>query len=537
MKGPFALIVALLVVLSLLLSPSSLAAGTSPAGQPAHSPADFNGDWAADVVVGIPDEDQPPADNMGAFQVLYGSPVDGLQGGNNDVWGQFSNPAETGDFAAYSLAAGDFDGDGYVDLAIGIPWEDLEGATTILNAGAVEVWYGADFGLDSSSAEFWHQNVGTVQSIAEEGDLFGYTLAAGDFNGDGRDDLAIGVPYETWIQDNCGIVQILYGSSGGLTDTGNQLFRQGAGGITEPEESGDRFGKALAVGDFDGDGYDDLAIGAPDENFESPSAMTDAGLVHILHGSSGGLTTTGWQMWSLVAPDDYDYFGQALTTGDFDGNGYADLAAGVPGRDLSGPVLDGGIVAVIFSDGDGLGADSELWQQANPEHFDEFGFALSAGDYNGDGRDDLAIGVPQEDLVDVVDSGVIEVLYGATGGLVRRSSNDFWHQDRSGMEDTAETDDQFGYALASGDFDGDGYADLVAGVPYEDLTGANNAGAAQVLYGSPGGITASGSWFFHQGLPEIEGLAEADDHFGMALVAIPRAVGRVYMPVVLRNAH
>jgi hypothetical protein len=225
-----------------------------------------------------------------------------------------------------------------------------------------------------------------------------------------------------------------------------------------------------------------------------------------------------------------------LTSGDFDGDGYADLAVGTPGRDLTGPVVDGGIVAVIFSDSGGLGADVELRQQANPEHLDEFGSALSAGDYNGDWRDDLAIGVPAEDLNTVVDAGVLEILYGATGGLVRRVGfNDYWHQDRSGMEDTAETGDEFGYALASGDFDGDGYADLVAGIPYEDVGSADGAGAAQVLYGSANGINASGSWFFHQGLPAIEGQAESGDHFGMALVAIPRTVCRLFLPVVLKS--
>jgi len=533
MKKTFAITLGVLVALTLLLSP----AGLMLVGQAARPLADFNRDRAADLVLGVPDEDQGAATNMGAFQVLYGSSSGGLQGGSNDVWGQFSNSAESGDFFAYSLAAGDFDGDGHDDLAVGIPWEDLEGTTTITNAGAVEVWYGGASGLDSGSAEFWHQDVGSIQSLAEQGDLFGYALAVGDFDADGYDDLAVGLPYETWNQSNCGIVQIIYGSSGGLTDAGNQLFRQGAGQITEPEESGDHFGKALAVGDFDGDGYDDLAIGAPDENFESPSALTDAGLVHILYGSTNGLSTLGWQTSSLATPAGYDYFGQALTSGDFDGNGYADLAVGTPGRDLTGPVLDGGLVAVIFSDSGGFGADVELWQQANPEHFDEFGSALSAGDYNGDWLDDLVIGVPEEDLGTVADAGVLEILYGATSGLVRRVGfNDLWHQDRSGMEDTAETGDGFGYALASGDFDGDGYADLVAGIPYEDVGGADGAGAAQVLYGSANGINASGNWFFHQGLAAIEGQAASGDHFGKALVAIPRTVCRLFLPLVLRNA-
>ena len=391
-------------------------------------------------------EDIGAAPNAGAINVLYGSEGDGLTAAGNDAWGQFADPAEDGDRFGSSLAAGDFDRDGQVDLAIGVPYEDVErvGVGTIEDAGAVNIMYGSESGgLTATGAEIWHQETGNVGSVAEDDDRFGFALAVGDFDGDGYADLAVGSPYEHWNEADSGIVQILYGTGDGLSDSGTQLWRQGSGGITEPEEANDHFGYALATGDFNHDGFDDLAIGAPDEDFEEVPVY-NVGLVHILYGSSGGLTSTGWQMWQQIDPEANDHFGQVLVTGDFDGDGYDDLAVGVPDEDAGSPDRsDAGAIDILFGSEDGLtGTGHQSFDRGTGAEIGaHYGFALAAGDFNGDGRADLAVGIPYEDIpagaTDIEDAGAVEILYGSSSGLIRRVSNDFWHQDRSGMEDRA----------------------------------------------------------------------------------------------------
>lgn len=104
-----------------------------------------------------------------------------------------------------------------------------------------------------------------------------------DFDNDGSADLAVGVPVEN---ENAGAVNVLYGTGGGLTGAGGQLFTQVAGN----PEAGDSFGWELAAGDFDSDGFADLAAGAP---FEAVGSAEGAGAVSVLYGSAGGLTRTG----------------------------------------------------------------------------------------------------------------------------------------------------------------------------------------------------------------------------------------------------
>ncbi len=113
----------------------------------------------------------------------------------------------------------------------------------------------------------------------EHSDQFGWSLASCDFNGDGFDDLAVGVPYEDYGSgDNGGIVQIYYGTGSGLPPSGDTFFAQSTAGVPGDVESGDAFGWSLACGDFDADGFDDLAVGAPNEAWgEVPhSASTPA---------------------------------------------------------------------------------------------------------------------------------------------------------------------------------------------------------------------------------------------------------------------
>jgi hypothetical protein len=160
-----------------------------------------------------------------------------------------------------------------------------------------------------------------VANITQPRDVFGSSLAAGDVNGDGRAELAVGVPGETFedppsVISEPGVVHVLVGSAGGLTGTGSQLWFQDSPGIADQAESGDQLGSALAIGDFNGDGPADLAMGAPGENLNSGFG---SGVVHVLPGSGAGLTATDSQLWSqdspgvAGAPEFLDFFGQTLT--------------------------------------------------------------------------------------------------------------------------------------------------------------------------------------------------------------------------------
>jgi hypothetical protein len=136
-------------------------------------------------------------------------------------------------------------------------------------------------------------------------------------------------------------------------------------------------------------------------------------------------------------------------------------------------------------------------------------------DFDNDGFPDLAIGVIGEDAGT---EGAVNVLYGSTGGLTGVGGQ-FFTQDSPRVPGAAEPDDSFGAALAVGDFDRDGFADLAIGVPHEDVGTIADAGAVNVLYGSTGGLTGTGSQIFTQNSPGVPDSVEFDDFFGGALAA------------------
>ena len=128
-----------------------------------------------------------------------------------------------------------------------------------------------------------------------DGRQFASALASGDFNNDGFDDLALGVRGEDiGAVANAGAVNVLRGSGAGLTAAGDQIWHQDSAGILDVAESGDAFGSALAVGDFNNDGFDDLAVGAHDEDV---GTVANAGALNVLRGSAAGLTAAGNQIW------------------------------------------------------------------------------------------------------------------------------------------------------------------------------------------------------------------------------------------------
>jgi FG-GAP repeat len=419
----------------------------------------------------------------------------------------------------------DFNGDGFDDLAVGASFEDLGGA---FDAGAVNVLYGSARGLTGAGSQLFTQDSPGVRGNAQQADHFGTALAAGDFDADGFDDLAIGILSDRAGGVSGGAVVVLYGSAAGLTGARAQFWTQDSPGVPEDSEDEDEFGAALAAGDLNGDGAADLAIGLPGEDLGTPA---DAGAVVVLYGAAAaGLTATDAQLWTQDSPgvpgaaELQDAFGVSLATGDVDGDGIADLAVGVPQESL-GAVADAGAVNLLFGSATGLtGAGSQLLTQDSPgvpgtaEPFDQFGFSVALGDADHDGFADLAAGVMDEDVGTVLDAGAVQVLYGSAAGLTSAGAQ-LWTEDSPGIPDQAEIDDNLGFSVALADGDGDGDADLAAGAIGEPVGNAFAAGAVAVLPGSPSGLTAAGSRLLTQDSPGIPGSAEAGDRLGFKVAA------------------
>jgi FG-GAP repeat len=460
--------VAVVIVLVLITGTLFLAAGpsahASSAAQPDPGPgvlADFNGDGAADLAVGVPGESVGAVEGAGSVNILYGSTGAGLSGTGSQLFTQAASggAVEAGDSFGAALASGDFDGDGITDLAVGAPFEDVG---SVLDAGAVSVLFGTATGLSAGGVQFTQS-----PSAPEVGDQFGAALAAGDLDDDPADDLVIGAPFESVGGIlNAGIIHVAYGP-GPVAPA--QQFGQPVSAV----EDDDTFGFSLATGDVDGGGVDDVAAGAA---FEDVGRTFDAGAVSAIDGSATGLVLAGAQTFTqpISAVEVGDAFGFTLAAGDFDDDSVADLAVGAPLESVGTRAAAGAVSALFGSAGGFSAADAQTFTQApaGVEADDTFGWSLAAGNFDADGDSDLAAGAPFDDVGSVIDAGAVSEVPGSAGGLVP-SAGTLFTQNTAGVPSVAELADAFGGAL-------------VAGLPTAAPSPATSPGAGT----SPGSATA-----------------------------------------------
>lgn len=497
------LVLAVVSVLALLASTANAALGDS----------DLNGDGIDDLVVGSPDEDVAQVDDAGSINYLRGA-AGGITVRGDKVFDQadIGGTVETGDRFGNALAYGDFDDDGFDDVAIGAPTEGHNGKT---RAGVVYIMYGSSRGPRGRNVQLVSQ-AGKMAGKNESGDFFGAVLAAGDFNGDNFDDLAIGAPGEdVGGRIASGGVVVAYGSASGIRNAGSQMLTQ-KGRVPGAAEDLDNFGVALAVGDFNRDGFDDLGIGAPGEDI---GGIETVGALTVLYGESSGLNRRG-DSFSRAGAVAGDSFARALTAGDFNGDGFDDIAAGVPGKDVNG-ADDAGAVVVMSGSASGLAADSmqELTQSDGlpevSEAGDEFGKVLASGNFNGDNYDDLAVGSPSEAINALEDAGQVSIVPGSASGLNVGASTVF---NQGGLPGASpEPDDELGASMRVGDFNNDGFDDLVAASPGEGTGARAHSGIVHVVYGSASGLNPGSAQKIQQGTPGVRGKPESRDFFGTGL--------------------
>jgi hypothetical protein len=489
--------------------------------------ADVTGDRIDDLLVGIPTEDVDGLTDAGAMEVIRGS-TSGLTS-TGDAFLHQGTTGVTGinsddDGFGYAIGAGDVDGDGTTDVIVGGPDESPRGA----RCGAIwrlELAPTRSSLAVTASQELTPATTG-VSAMCDEGDGFGRTLVVADFDGDGYDDVVVGIPNDdVGSVVDAGSVQYLRGGLGGFTTSGELYYDQAVLGVSGSADADDEFGAALAAGDFDADGYADVAIGIPGEDWTG----SDEGGVHVMYGTTSGpgVTSPDDEIWTAGRAGaagtltDYAACGTALAVGDFDDDGYDDLAIGCP-YDTVDAGMFAGSVLIVYGSAGGLD-DSQVWTQATagvpdvPEEMDQFGGALTSGDYDGDGYDDLAIGVGGESRSVFIQSGIVQVLPGSADGLTDVDDVVLEQDTSSIVLGTPADFGYFGVSLATGDYDGDGLDDLAVGVPRDADGGASFAGVVNVFYGSVSGPSTTGDMMFHQNSSGIEDTSEPNDAFGYSL--------------------
>ncbi len=443
-------------------------------------------------VIGVPKEDIGKKKNAGVVHLL---PVDGLgipsgKGSIRFRQGKrgLGNRAEKGDRFGQATAVADFNGDGWLDVAISAPGEDLAGVN---NAGIVHVIYGSATGYKGTRRQRLHQNTPGVEDEPERGDRFGEALAVVDYDGNGIADLAIGVPGERINgKKRAGMVQIIYGGDGGLDPSrGVETLTQDSPGVATAVSAGDRFGAALA-------GWRSyLVVGVPGEDVGSAK---NAGAIHVFEGVDQ-VSLYQTQTPKRGVAEAGDRFGAAVSIGD------RLVTVGAPGEDVGSRKNVGAVLVMILHESEfrvvsrrnitlkSMNLPGKLPAQAR------FGkTVLNLGGFR-DGS--LLIGAPGQDVSDKKGAGRVYIV-----DTDNFSAGGFWSQDAVDFPGEPGRGDAFGRAI-----DVNRRGGLVIAAPGEAVNGSDGAGA---IYASSSGQ----DWkLIHQDRRGVATKAERDDGFGASI--------------------
>lgn len=379
--------------------------------------------------------------------------------------------------AAAAAPKVDFNKDGRADLAVSAPAGTVDGKA---KAGYVAVVYGSASGADTAHRQVISQATEGVPGDATASAYFGAHTVARDLDGDGYTDLAVQA-------GDSPAITVLWGSANGLT-----------GGTQLPAGNGDHWGSSDIVGgDFNGDGKADLVdVVTTGEGSEDEKTGLRVRL--------GPFTRDGKESGSSFSDTGRFDGPTSLTAGDITGDGKDDLVSTHAFEEMS--------QSSLFFKGDDKGLSPKVKDLTDAA-------SATIGDVDKDGHGDLVLRTVPGNVVEDLphDHGTLKVLYGTASGpsTTRTATID---QNTAGVPGVNEDGDQFGYSLSSGDVNGDGYADIAVGIPYEALeAGQKEAGSVVQLYGGQGGLSGTGAQAFTQDTAGVPGAAEAGDHFGRAV--------------------